>query len=102
MAYVVVAEFLVDRADVDAFARFMQSHAELSRAEPGCRLFEVVQSRTDPAHFLFYEVFDDEAAYATHRAQPHYQRWRDIGSKMAIPHNGEPYLRRHVMTRISP
>ena len=76
--------------------------AELSRAEPGCRAFEVNQDRTDPAHFLLYEVFDDEHAYAAHRAAPHYQLWRDIGSKMVIPQNGDIFLRRKVMSRLSP
>ena len=102
MTYVVVAEFRVHPDKVQAFADFMRRHAELSRAEPGCLVFEVNQSPADPEHFLFYEVFDDEAAYAIHRAAPHYQRWRDIGVPMVVPQDGAPYLRRHVMTRVSP
>lgn len=102
MTHVVVAEFQVQPDKVEEFAAFMRRHAELSRAEPGCRAFEVVQSQTDPAQFLFYEVFDDEAAYTVHRAAPHYQRWRDIGTKMLIPQPDGMYVRRYEMRRVSP
>lgn len=102
MTYVVCAEFEVHPAKIEAFASFMLRHAELSRAEPGCRAFEVNQDQTSAAHFLFYEVFDDENAYAAHRAAPHYQLWRDIGSKMVVPQESDVFLRRRVMSRLSP
>jgi (4S)-4-hydroxy-5-phosphonooxypentane-2,3-dione isomerase len=45
--------------------------------EPGCRRFDVVQDRDDPNRIFFYEVYDDEAAFAAHTRAPHYIRWRD-------------------------
>ena len=102
MSYVVVAEFTAKPEAIEAFAAFMMRHAALSRAEPGCRAFEVCQDRTDPAHFLFYEVFDDEAAYAAHRAMPHYQRWRQEGPEMLTPHGSELFLRRSVLRQVAP
>ena len=101
--YVVLAELRVEPARIREFCAFMRRHAELSRQEPGCRSFEVCQDRADAAHFLFYEAFDDEAAYAAHRVTPHYQRWRETGSRMVVPQeNGGLFLRRRVLTRLSP
>jgi quinol monooxygenase YgiN len=33
----------------------------------------VHRSLENPAHFLFYEVFDDAAAYEAHQQTPHFK-----------------------------
>lgn len=45
---------------------------EASRAEPGCRMYQVHRSPTDPLRFLLYEQYDDQAALDAHRATPHF------------------------------
>ena len=101
MGYVVIAEFRVEHGQIEAFRSFMQRHAKLSRAEPGCSMFEVCQVVADPAHFVFHEVFDDEAAYLAHRDTAHYQLWRDAAPRMAIPHRGELFMRRSILRQVT-
>jgi quinol monooxygenase YgiN len=31
------------------------------------------RSRTEPSKFFFYEVFEDEAAFAAHQQTPHFK-----------------------------
>jgi autoinducer 2-degrading protein len=47
------------------------------RNEPGCYRFDVFRAENDPNIICFYEVYQDDAAFAAHQAMPHYQTWRD-------------------------
>ena len=51
-------------AAVDIIARFVPE----ARKEPGLEFLMVNRSVTNPAHFLFYEVFRDAAAFEAHQA----------------------------------
>lgn len=50
-----------------------------TRAEPGCRTYEIFRSKDDPHAFLFFEQYDDEAAIDAHRASPHFERFGKNG-----------------------
>jgi quinol monooxygenase YgiN len=100
MSYVVVAEFRTLDGQGDAFAALMRRHAEASRAEPGCRLFEVARDAADPALFLLYETYDDHAAYAAHRATAHYARFLAESPAMLKPRDGALFQRRNVLQRV--
>jgi (4S)-4-hydroxy-5-phosphonooxypentane-2,3-dione isomerase len=45
------------------------------RDEPGCARFEVLQDRTDPDTYFFYEVYQDQAAFEAHKRTVHFARW---------------------------
>ena len=45
---------------------------EATRREPGCRMYLVHRSTTDPRKFFLYEQYDDQAALDAHRAAPHF------------------------------
>jgi quinol monooxygenase YgiN len=45
--------------------------------EPGCRYFDVTQDTSCPTSFVFYELYDDEAAIEAHRQAPHFAKWRE-------------------------
>ena len=53
-------------------AGLLREYAPLCRAEPGCALFVVQQSRDDPRDFVLYEHYRDDAALDAHRASPHF------------------------------
>ena len=53
-----------------------------SRAEPGCRFYQPSRDPDDPNVFFFFEIYDDEAAYAAHGESEHFQR---LGIGEAIP-----------------
>lgn len=46
-----------------------------TRAEPGCRMYLVHRSPTDPRSFFLYEQYDDQAALDAHRASDHFARY---------------------------
>jgi autoinducer 2-degrading protein len=64
--------------------RFLEAAEENSaaslREEPGCLRFDVVQDNHDPDHYLFYELYQDEAAFQAHRSTPHFARWRQAAA----------------------
>jgi quinol monooxygenase YgiN len=43
-----------------------------SRAEPGCRIWIAHRAPDDTRRFFLYELYDDDAALAAHRASPHF------------------------------
>ena len=62
---------------LDQFLAAIEENARRSFAdEPGCRYFDVTQDTKDPLRFIFYELYDDEAAIEAHRKAPHFAKWR--------------------------
>ena len=62
---------------LDVFIKEMVEHARLSMEEPGCLRYDVSQDKEDPNILYVYEVFVDEAAFASHREAPHNEEWRN-------------------------
>ena len=60
---------------VEAFREASVENARASRQEPGVKYFDVLQQTDDPARFVFYEVYRDQAASAAHKEAPHYRAW---------------------------
>jgi len=57
----------------DAIADILSRLGTAARTEPGVKLFLVHRSLSNPAHFLFYELFEDEAAFAAHQQTEHFK-----------------------------
>jgi autoinducer 2-degrading protein len=75
---------------VEAFLEASRANHAGSVREPGSLRFDVLRDPADPARFVVYEVFVDEAAAAAHKATPHYLAWRDrVAPMMAEPRRGE-------------
>jgi quinol monooxygenase YgiN len=71
-AYVVIAEFEVLPARLGDFLTLARGFAgECLSQEPGCRQFDVVVLEGTPAGVLFYEAFDDIAAFEAHGRASH-------------------------------
>ncbi|MBV8618204.1 MAG: antibiotic biosynthesis monooxygenase [Curvibacter sp.] len=81
---------LIVRLDVhpERLAQFLAAIEENAlrsfRDEPGCRYFDVTQDRQNPTHFIFYELYDDEAAIEAHRQAPHFARWREAAEVCVV------------------
>ncbi|MEU0589350.1 putative quinol monooxygenase [Streptomyces sp. NPDC006132] len=70
----------------DDFLKAIEENAERSFTdEPGCRYFDVVCDLDDDHHFVFHEIYDDEAAVEAHRAAPHFKAWREAAAKYVVP-----------------
>jgi quinol monooxygenase YgiN len=71
---------------LDEFTAAIRDNAERSVAdEPGCHYFDVTQDISDDHHFVFYELYEDEAAVAAHRAAPHFAAWRRAADRCVVP-----------------
>ena len=64
---------------VDEALPLFRALAEATRREPGCRMYHVHRSVTDPDRFFLYEQYDDQAALDAHRAAPHFQQYAADG-----------------------
>ncbi|HXE90049.1 MAG TPA: putative quinol monooxygenase [Terriglobales bacterium] len=53
-------------------ARLFRALQEESRKEPGCLLYVAQRHRDDPARFLVYEQYKDDAALEAHRTTRHF------------------------------
>jgi quinol monooxygenase YgiN len=62
-----------------------------TRAEPGCRMYQVHRSTSDPRRFFLYEQYDDQAALDAHRAAPHFAQYA-TGGLFAILESRSPEL----------
>ena len=75
LVHVKVAEGYLDKIQ-DA----MLANARYSVLEEKCHQFDVVVSKENDHSFVFYEVYEDEAALDAHRETAHFQAyWKLIG-----------------------
>lgn len=75
--FVVLAEFQVKPGCLEAFLALAREDASHSvRDEPGCRRFDVTVLEGGQDRVLFYEIYDDRAAFDAHLTTPHLARFR--------------------------
>src|SRR4051794_37423548 len=77
--------------EADAVAAILARFAPQAQQEPGVKLFLVHRALENPSQFLFYELFDDAAAYQAHQQTPHF--------KALILGEGVPRLTRRERTQ---
>ena len=67
----------------EEFLAGMAANAEASvREEPGCLRFDVCSVAEDPNRFVLYELYADAAAFAAHKASPHFAQWRTVADQV--------------------
>jgi quinol monooxygenase YgiN len=74
----VVARLRAAPGKGDALAALLvEQVATVRSAEPRCLAYTAHRSTSDPELFLFYEVYEDDAAFDEHRRSPHLARYRE-------------------------
>ena len=63
---------------VERLKPVMLENAAASAQEEGCLQFDVIVSQEDEHTFMFYEVYKDEGALASHRETPHFLAYRKV------------------------
>ncbi|WP_426413418.1 putative quinol monooxygenase [Bradyrhizobium ganzhouense] len=95
-AFVVIAEFEVKPDKLDAFLALAQDDAHHSLTdEPGCRQFDVVVPEGDAVTVLFYEVYEDQAAFDVHLRTPHLAQFRAGFPALIVAEREVRFARRH-------
>src|SRR5204862_2573835 len=59
------------RPDRRHLSRFLPE----AQSEPGAKLFLISRAKENPAQFLFYELFRDEAAFKAHQESAHFKTY---------------------------
>jgi (4S)-4-hydroxy-5-phosphonooxypentane-2,3-dione isomerase len=69
----------------EEFLAAISANAEASvRDEPGCLRFDVSAVEGDEHRFLLYELYADAAAFAAHKASPHFAQWRTVAEQVLV------------------
>jgi len=71
----VVAQWEAKEGQADKVASILYRFLPEAQREPGVKLFLVSRGRENPAQFLFYELFRDEAAFKAHQESAHFKTY---------------------------
>jgi quinol monooxygenase YgiN len=69
----VVAQWEAKEGQAEAVVAILRRFLPQAQSDPGVKLFLIGRGRDNPAQFLFYELFADEAALAAHQASEYFK-----------------------------
>jgi autoinducer 2-degrading protein len=86
--FVVTVEFRVKPGALDGFLGLVTENARLSvRTEPGCRQFDVVVPRGSNNSVFLFEIYDDEAAFESHKTTVHFGEFERQSGTLVVTKN---------------
>ena len=71
----VVAQWEAKEGEADRVADILARFLPEAQREPGAQLFLISRAKDNPAQFLFYELFRDEAAFKAHQESDHFRTY---------------------------
>jgi len=71
----VVAQWEAKEGEADEVAEILNRFLPEAQREPGAKLFLIARAKENPAQFLFYELFCDEAAFKAHQESAHFKTY---------------------------
>jgi|GEM_PF-228837 len=71
----VVATWEAKPGEADKVAAILDQFLPEAQREDGVKLFLISRAKDDPAQFLFYELFRDEAAFKAHQDSAHFKTY---------------------------
>src|SRR5437764_7349686 len=71
----VVAQWEAREGEADRVAEILSRFLPEAQQEPGAQLFLISRAKDNPAQFLFYELFRDEAAFKAHQESAHFKTY---------------------------
>lgn len=71
----VVAQWEAKEGEAERVAELLCGFLPEAQSEPGVKLFLISRARENPAQFLFYELFRDEAAFKAHQDSAHFKTY---------------------------
>jgi autoinducer 2-degrading protein len=78
MSFVLVVNVEIKSDQVDRFMAMALENAKAAReTEPGCRQFDILVDPSDRKKVMFYEVYDNEAAFQAHQQTAHFKKYFD-------------------------
>jgi quinol monooxygenase YgiN len=74
-ALLVVAQWEAKEGQADEVADILGRFLPEAQSESGVKLFLIGRNKDNPAQFLFYELFRDEAAFKAHQESAHFKTY---------------------------
>jgi quinol monooxygenase YgiN len=71
----VVAQWEAKEGQADKVAAILDSFLPEAQKDPGAKLFLIGRNKDNPAQFLFYELFRDEAALKAHQESDYFKTY---------------------------
>jgi len=71
----IVAQWEAREGQADRVAGILDRFLPEAQKEPGAKLFLISRAKENPAQFLFYELFRDEAAFKAHQDSAHFKTY---------------------------
>jgi len=71
----VVAQWEAKDGEADNVASILARFLPEAQREEGAMMFLISRARDNPAQFLFYELFRDEAAFKAHQEAAHFKTY---------------------------
>ena len=71
----IVAQWEAREGQADRVAGILDRFLPEAQREPGAKLFLISRAKENPAQFLFYELFRDEAAFKAHQDSAHFKTY---------------------------
>lgn len=71
----VVAQWEAKDGEADKVAGILDRFLPEAQREEGAMMFLISRAKDNPAQFLFYELFRDEAAFKAHQEAPHFKTY---------------------------
>jgi quinol monooxygenase YgiN len=75
MSLVLQVNLRIPPEHVERFMAQLLENARASRAEPGCRQFEVLVDPEDATRVMLFEIYDDESAFEAHQRTAHFRKY---------------------------
>ena len=69
----VVAQWEAKDGEAERVADILSRFLPEAQKEPGAEMFLISRGKENPAQFLFYELFRDEAAFKAHQESTHFK-----------------------------
>jgi len=71
----VVAQWEAKEGQADRIAEILDAFLPEAQKDPGAKLFLIGRGKDNPAQFLFYELFQDEAALKAHQDSAYFKTY---------------------------
>ena len=75
--YIVVPE-----SDLRLIESALATHIQLTKAEPGCLVFEITRDAENPCEYHVYEEFSDQKSFALHQQRVQASAWGRVTSNV--------------------
>lgn len=75
-AVTVIARFTPTPERADQLQKLLEGMVEPTRAEAGCRFYNLFAANADDTQFVLVECYEDSSALESHRASAHYKSYR--------------------------